>query len=74
MIRVTDDEDESEEIPPEQLIPKYDLQTLCTESAKLKSSGAMHLIPSDRIVRLMGILEKNIRDGAKVAPTNVSFF
>jgi len=44
------------------------LQELCSESAKLKTLGAMDSIPSSKIIRLLGILEKNIRDGAKVSP------
>lgn len=28
----------------------------------------MDSIPSNKIIRLLGILEKNIRDGAKVSP------
>lgn len=56
------------DIPPEALIPKYVLQELCSESAKLKTLGAMESIPSNKIIRILSILEKNIRDGAKVSP------
>lgn len=56
------------DVPPEILIPKYQLHDLCTEAAKLKSLGAMESIPTDRLVRLLNILEKNIRDGARVSP------
>ncbi|XP_076681942.1 nipped-B cohesin loading factor isoform X1 [Andrena cerasifolii] len=56
------------DVPPELLIPKYQLHDLCTEAAKLKALGAMESIPPDRLVRLLNILEKNIRDGAKVSP------
>jgi len=56
------------DVPPEMLIPKYQLQDLCTEAAKLKTLGAMESIPTDRLVRLLNILEKNIRDGARVSP------
>ncbi|XP_020300798.1 nipped-B-like protein A [Pseudomyrmex gracilis] len=56
------------DVPPEMLIPKYQLHDLCTEAAKLKSLGAMESIPTDRLVRLLNILEKNIRDGARVTP------
>lgn len=56
------------DVPPELLIPKYQLHDLCTEAAKLKALGAMESIPADRLVRLLNILEKNIRDGAKVSP------
>ncbi|XP_043282978.1 nipped-B-like protein B [Venturia canescens] len=60
--------DEDGDVPAEMLIPKYQLQDLCTEAAKLKALGAMESIPSDRLVRLLNILEKNIRDGARVSP------
>lgn len=55
-------------LPSEAMIPKYQLQDLCAEAAKLKTLGAMESIPSARITRLLGILEKNIRDGTKVSP------
>lgn len=56
------------DVPPEMLIPKYQLHDLCTEAAKLKTLGAMESIPTDKLVRLLNILEKNIRDGARVSP------
>ncbi|XP_028045102.1 LOW QUALITY PROTEIN: nipped-B-like protein B [Monomorium pharaonis] len=56
------------EVLPEMLIPKYQLHDLCTEAAKLKTLGAMESIPTDKLVRLLNILEKNIRDGARVSP------
>jgi len=55
-------------VPSEALIPKYQLQDLYSEAAKLKVLGATQSIPSERLVRLLNILEKNIRDGAKVSP------
>ncbi|XP_043483763.1 nipped-B-like protein [Leptopilina heterotoma] len=64
---MTDEEDDGN-VPQELLIQKYHLQELCTEAAKLKALGAMESIPTDRLVRLLNILEKNIRDGAKVSP------
>lgn len=60
--------DDSEDVPPEALIPKYQLQDLCAEAAKLKTLGAMESIPATRLVKLLNILEKNIRDGARVSP------
>lgn len=57
-----------DEVPEETLIQKYQLLDLCSEAAKLKSLGCMESIPSDRIIRLLGILEKNIRSGIKVSP------
>ena len=61
-------EDDSSELPPEILIPKYQLQDLASETAKLKSLGAMESIPNDKLVKLLNILELNIRDGSKVVP------
>lgn len=61
--------DEEDDTPPEHaMIPKYQLEDLCSEAAKLKTLGAMESIPSEKITRLLSILEKNIRDGAKVSP------
>lgn len=57
-----------DEVPSEAMIPKYQLQDLCGEAAKLKTLGAMESIPSEKITRLLSILEKNIRDGTKVSP------
>lgn len=69
--------DEMDDAPQETMIPKYQLQDLCSEAAKLKTLGAMESIPSERITRLLSILEKNIRDGAKVSliadPVSVIF-
>ena len=59
---------DSPELPPEILIPKYQLQDLASETAKLKSLGAMESVPNDRLVKLLNILELNIRDGSKVVP------
>lgn len=60
--------DDDGDVPGELLIPKYELQELCTEAAKLKALGATESIPQDRLVKLLMILEKNIRDGARVSP------
>ncbi|KAK8753828.1 hypothetical protein OTU49_001786 [Cherax quadricarinatus] len=60
--------EEDGDVPQEYLIPKYELTDLCSESAKLKSLGAMAIVPPERLVRLLNILEKNIRDGTRVTP------
>ncbi|XP_012262390.2 nipped-B-like protein [Athalia rosae] len=62
------DIDDDGDVSPEMLISKYQLHDLCSEAAKLKTLGAMESIPTDRLVRLLNILEKNIRDGARVSP------
>ncbi|XP_050736968.1 nipped-B-like protein isoform X1 [Eriocheir sinensis] len=65
---VTAEIEEDGDVPQEYLIPKYELADLCSEAAKLKSLGAMAIVPPERLVRLLNILEKNIRDGGKVTP------
>jgi cohesin loading factor subunit SCC2 len=60
--------EEDAEIPPEFLIPKYQLSDLAAETAKLKSLGVMESISAEKLVKLLNILELNIRDGSKVTP------
>lgn len=48
-------------------MPRYQLQELCSEAAKLKNLGAMEAIPADRLVRLLNLLEKNIRAAEKMS-------
>ncbi|XP_046684148.1 LOW QUALITY PROTEIN: nipped-B-like protein [Homalodisca vitripennis] len=67
-VDLTMDPGDEDVVPAEAMIPKYQLQDLCGEAAKLKTLGAMESIPSERITRLLSILEKNIRDGTKVSP------
>ncbi|CAG9783745.1 unnamed protein product [Diatraea saccharalis] len=61
------DEMEGTDIPEDLLLQRYQLQELCSEAAKLKNLGAMEAIPSDRLVRLLNILEKNIRAAEKMS-------
>ncbi|XP_046458023.1 LOW QUALITY PROTEIN: nipped-B-like protein A [Daphnia pulex] len=61
------DLDNDTDIPQEAMIPKQQLHDLCAEAAKLKSMGAMSAVPPERLVRLLNLLEKNIRDGAKIS-------
>ncbi|CAH2073941.1 unnamed protein product, partial [Iphiclides podalirius] len=61
------DEMEGTDIPEDLLLPRYQLQELCSEAAKLKNLGAMEAIPADRLVRLLSILEKNIRAAEKMS-------
>ncbi|XP_016839309.1 nipped-B-like protein [Nasonia vitripennis] len=63
-----DDIDDNGDVPQEFLINDHQLQILCSEAAKLKSQGAMESVPSDKLVRLLNILEKNIRDNAEITP------
>jgi len=63
-IELDDDEAVSEDL----LIPKHQLSEICSEAAKLKTLGAMEAIPTEKLIRLLNILEKNIREGCKVTP------
>lgn len=55
------------------LLKRIVLQDLCSESAKLKSLGAMEMIPTEKLVRVLSILEINVRGGDRVSPiTDVS--
>lgn len=68
MTELNDNEEDDKEIPTELLIPKYQAANLASESAKLKSMGAMEQIPTDRLVKLLSILSWNIKDGSSVVP------
>lgn len=61
------DEDERS-LSDEPVVARYQLQELCSEAAKLKSLGAMHMIPADRLVRLLNLLEDSIRHGDRISP------
>lgn len=57
------------------LLKRMMMTDLCSESAKLKSLGVMEMIPTDKLIRLLNILEINIRGGDRVSPiTDVSLF
>ncbi|ROL54214.1 Nipped-B-like protein B [Anabarilius grahami] len=58
---------EDDEIPEELLLGKHQLSELTSESAKIKAMGIMHKIPSDKMVKVQSILEKNIQDGSKLS-------
>lgn len=55
-------------IQDEYLLSRIIMQELCTEAAKLKTLGAMESIPIDKLVRLLNILEINIRGGDNISP------
>ncbi|KAM8759558.1 nipped-B-like protein A isoform 2-T2 [Acanthopagrus schlegelii] len=57
---------DDDEIPQELLLGKHQLNELGSESAKIKAMGISSRIPSDKLVKLLNILEKNIQDGAKL--------
>ncbi|KAM6959390.1 nipped-B-like protein A [Aplochiton taeniatus] len=60
----TADEDE---IPEELLLGKHQLNELGSESAKIKAMGITSRIPSEKLVKVLNILEKNILDGSKLS-------
>ncbi|XP_041356628.1 nipped-B-like protein isoform X2 [Gigantopelta aegis] len=60
--------DDEQECPTETLIAKGTLADICGEAAKLKSMGVLNQIPPDRLVKLLTILQWNIRDGVRLTP------
>nr|XP_057926461.1 nipped-B-like protein A isoform X3 [Doryrhamphus excisus] len=58
---------DDDEIPQELLLGKHQLNELGSESAKIKAMGITGRIPSDKLVKLLNILEKNIQDGSKLS-------
>lgn len=55
-------------IQEEYLLSRSIMQELCTEAAKLKTLGATEMIPTEKFVRLLNVLELNIRGGDRVSP------
>lgn len=58
---------DDDEIPQELLLGKHQLAELGSESAKIKAMGITNKISSDKLVKVLGILEKNIQDGSKLS-------
>ncbi|XP_075955000.1 nipped-B-like protein A isoform X2 [Anarhichas minor] len=58
---------DDDEIPQEFMLGKHQLNELGSESAKIKAMGISSRIPSDKLVKLLNILEKNIQDGSKLS-------
>ncbi|XP_069077220.1 nipped-B-like protein isoform X2 [Pleurodeles waltl] len=58
---------DEDEIPPEMLLGKHQLNELGSESAKIKAMGIMDKLPTEKMVKVLSILEKNIQDGAKLS-------
>lgn len=63
-----DPSNEETEIPEETLIAKSTLSELCGEAAKLKTMGCLNQIPAATLVKLLTILQWNIRDGSRITP------
>uniref|UniRef100_A0A4W3INF4 NIPBL cohesin loading factor n=1 Tax=Callorhinchus milii TaxID=7868 RepID=A0A4W3INF4_CALMI len=66
---------DEDEVPQELLLGKQQLNELSSESAKIKAMGIMDRLPTDKMVKVLSILEKNIQDGAKLSTlfNHVSF-
>ncbi|XP_065596042.1 nipped-B-like protein isoform X3 [Cyrtonyx montezumae] len=58
---------DDDEIPQELLLGKHQLNELGSESAKIKAMGIMDKLSTDKIVKVLNILEKNIQDGSKLS-------
>ncbi|KAJ8401576.1 hypothetical protein AAFF_G00378930 [Aldrovandia affinis] len=58
---------DDDEIPQELLLGKHQLNELGSESAKIKAMGITCRLPSDKLVKVLNILEKNIQDGSKLS-------
>ncbi|XP_063996992.1 nipped-B-like protein isoform X2 [Pogoniulus pusillus] len=56
-----------DEIPQELLLGKHQLSELGSESAKIKAMGIMDKLSTDKTVKVLNILEKNIQDGGKLS-------
>lgn len=51
------EDNEDGEIPPEVIVPKYQASDLAGEAAKLKSLDAMDSVPTERLVKILNILQ-----------------
>ncbi|XP_041957003.1 nipped-B-like protein A isoform X1 [Alosa sapidissima] len=58
---------DDDEIPQELLLGKQQLSELASESAKIKAMGITCKIPSERLVKVLSMLEKNIQDGGNLS-------
>ncbi|XP_027953914.1 nipped-B-like protein isoform X3 [Eumetopias jubatus] len=58
---------DDDEIPQELLLGKHQLNELGSESAKIKAMGIMDKLSTDKTVKVLNILEKNIQDGSKLS-------
>lgn len=65
---ITDDDEQG--ILSESIVSQRLLCDLSNEADKLKSMGVMNQIPYRRLVKVMTILQLNIKDGCKMVPIN----
>ncbi|TKS84457.1 Nipped-B-like protein [Collichthys lucidus] len=59
--------DDDDEIPEELLLGKHQLGELGSDSAKIKAMGIFSKFSTDKLVKLLNILEKNIQDSVKLS-------
>ena len=59
-------EDDDFEPAPETLLSLRKLELLSAEAAKLKQMKVLNCIPQDRLVRLLNILDRHIRDSVRL--------
>uniref|UniRef100_A0A672ZDI7 Nipped-B protein n=1 Tax=Sphaeramia orbicularis TaxID=375764 RepID=A0A672ZDI7_9TELE len=58
---------DDDEIPQELLLGKHQLSELGTDSAKIKTMGIFNKLPSEKLVKILNIMEKNIQDSVKLS-------
>ena len=63
-------DDDEQGILSESIVSQRLLSDLNSEADKLKSMGVMNQIPYRRLVKVMTILQLNIKDGCKMVPIN----
>ncbi|XP_034752577.1 nipped-B-like protein isoform X2 [Etheostoma cragini] len=56
-----------EEIPEELLLGKHQLSELGSDSAKIKAMGIFNKVSTNKLVKMLNILEKNIKDSVKLS-------
>ena len=59
-------EDDDFEPAPETLLSLRKLELLSAEAAKVKQMKVLNCIPQDRLVRLLNILDRHIRDSVRL--------
>ncbi|XP_067339450.1 nipped-B-like protein B isoform X2 [Channa argus] len=58
---------DDDEIPQELLLGKHQLSELASDSAKIKAMSIFNKLSSDKLVKILNILEKNIQDSVKLS-------
>ncbi|XP_029025412.1 nipped-B-like protein isoform X2 [Betta splendens] len=58
---------DDDEIPQELLLGKHQLTELGSDSAKIKAMGIFNKLSSDKLVKILNVLEKNIQDSVKLS-------